>query len=46
MRFLSFFLPILLNLYLKHQATEGVNKPKEERRHRMDGCHLIIQVNW
>ena len=28
------------------QATEEGNKPKEERRHRMDGCHLISQVIW
>ena len=34
--FLSFF------RYLQHQATEEGNKPKEERRHRMDGCHLVM----
>ena len=33
------FLTIDLNLYLQRQATEEGNKPKEERSHRMDGCH-------
>ena len=41
---LTFFLPIVLNLYLQRQATEMGNKPKEERRHRMDSCHKISHL--
>ena len=37
LNFLSFF------RYLQHQETEKGNKPKEERRHHMDGCHYYLK---